>query len=89
MQDTDTLIRTAQSKVSSTITALESAIVSYEAMPQKPEKYADTIRSMKMLLSRLEEWEKRSLRNGRAPEETRRKDLEELIRIADSSKGDF
>ncbi len=89
MQDTDALIRSAQSKVSSTITALESAIASYEAMPRQPEKYADTIRSMKMLLSRLEEWEKRSLRNGRAPEETRRKDLEELIRIADSSKGDF
>ncbi|MCI0503366.1 DUF4120 domain-containing protein [Candidatus Micrarchaeota archaeon] len=89
MEDTEALIISAQSKVSSTITALESAIATYDGMQNKPEQYADTIASMKKLLSRLEAWEKNSLKNSRAPTESKKKSLNDLITIADSSKGDF
>jgi len=89
MEDTEALIIRAQSRVSSTITALESAIATYDGMQNKPERYAGTIASMKKLLSRLEAWEKNSLKNSRAPVESKKKSLSELITIADSSKGDF
>ncbi len=89
MEDTETLVKRAQSKVSSTISALESAIASYDAMPSKPEKYADTIESMRRLLSRLEAWERKSLIDSNAPAETKRKDLQDLVSISNSSKGDF
>jgi hypothetical protein len=89
MEDTEATILRAQSKVSSTITALESAIATYDAMQNKPERYADTIAGMRKLLSRLEAWEKKSLMGTRAPPETKKKSLSELIAIADSSKGDF
>ncbi len=89
MEDTDTLMRNAQSKVSSTISALEAAIASYEAMDKKPEKYADTIASMRKLLAKLEAWERTSLLDYRAEQETKKKHISELIIISESSKGDF
>jgi|WetSurMetagenome_2_1015567.scaffolds.fasta_scaffold977834_2 hypothetical protein len=87
--DTEELIRKAQSKVSSTISSIEAAIASYDAMQKKPEEHAKTIAAMRRLLSRLEYWEKKSLKNMSAGEETKKKDIKELISIADSSKGDF
>ncbi len=89
MQDTDALVKKAQSQVSSTISALESAIASWDAMESKPEKYADTIAGMRKLLAKLEAWERRSLMNSNAPQETKRKDLSELVSISNTSKGDF
>jgi hypothetical protein len=75
--------------VSNTISAMESAIASWDAAQEKPERYADTIAAMKRLLPRLEEWERKSLKSMNADEGMKRKSLDELVRISDSSKGDF
>lgn len=87
--DTEALIRKAQSRVSSTLSALEAAIASWDAMEKKPEQYAKTMSSMKRLHGRLEAWERNSLRNSAAPSDTKKKDLDALIAISESSKGDF
>lgn len=89
MQDIDTLVRGAQSKVSSTISALESAITTWDGMEKKPEEHAETIAAMKKLLPKLEAWTRKSLKNGNASREVKERDLRELISLSDSSKGDF
>lgn len=89
MEDVENQIRAARSKVSSTISALESAIATYDGMKTKPENYADTIESMRRLHARLEAWAKKSLKEQNAPPEAKKKSISQLISIADSSKGEF
>ncbi|HSB47050.1 MAG TPA: hypothetical protein VLD37_03485 [Candidatus Bilamarchaeum sp.] len=89
MAEIDVLVRNAQVKVSGTISALDAAIATWDGMQRKPEGYAETIANMRRLLARLENWERNSLKNSNAPDETKRRDLDALIAISDLSKGDF
>lgn len=89
MAEIDVLVRNAQVKVSGTISALDAAIATWDGMENKPEKYADTIAGMRKMMGRLESWARRSLKNSGAPDEAKRRDLDELIAISDLSKGDF
>ena len=89
MEETDAQIMNALSKVSSTISALESAIATWDGMANKPKEHEQTIASMRRLHSKLEAWERKALKDLKASTEAKRKDISELISISDSSKGDF
>jgi hypothetical protein len=67
----------------------EFAIASWNTLKEKPEEHARIMNSMERLLERLEAWERKSIKNSNAPAETKKKDLNELIQISDSSKGEF
>lgn len=88
-QAMDELMKTAQSRVSQTISAIEVAMAAWEALEKKPPEYERQMSNYNRLLGKLHAWELRSLKSSLAAADTKRKGLEDLVSIIKSSKGDF